>query len=280
LSFDGSDDYVDVADATDLNPTSAITITAWFKADSLALGTYSWPHIVDKGGNGYGYFMLIWHVYENNPSAGFGVFLEGQGQCGVMGTPRLEENTWYFAASVYDGSTVKVYVGTSGLSPLVVTSANYSGNIVPPSDNLNIGRDGSYPSSTERFFDGTIDEVRIYDRALNSDEITNLYLYNAIPEPDPIQEILKFIEKSVADGTLIPVKPGKPGEGQLGALINMIKAAGELIKAEDIAGTCGQLHAALGKTDGQEQPPDFVTGEATAELAQRIQELMVSLGCE
>jgi hypothetical protein len=104
-----------------------------------------------------------------------------------------------------------------------------------------------------------------------------------VPEANPIQEILDFIEESIAGFTLVPVKPGKPGEGQLGALINMIKTAGNLIDANDptlLADICGQLEAALGKTDGQERPPDFVTGEATAGLAQRIQELMVSLGCE
>lgn len=106
---------------------------------------------------------------------------------------------------------------------------------------------------------------------------------HTIPQHDPIQEILEFIEKSVADGTLVPVKPGKPGEGQLGALTNMIETAGNLIEANDpnlLSDVCGQLHAALGKTDGQDPPPDFVTGEATAELAQRIEDLMVSLGCE
>jgi len=100
-----------------------------------------------------------------------------------------------------------------------------------------------------------------------------------VPESDPIQEILDFIDESVADGTLVPAKSGPAGKGQLGALINMIKTAGELIKAEDIAGACGQLHAALGKTDGQKPPPDFVTGPASAELAQMIQDLMASLGC-
>jgi len=104
----------------------------------------------------------------------------------------------------------------------------------------------------------------------------------SIPEPNPIQEILDFIEESVADGTLVPVKPGKAGEGQLGALINMIEAAGNLIDANDpnlLAEACGQLQAALGKTDGQERPPDFVTGEATAELASKIEALMTTLGC-
>ena len=59
----------------------------------------------------------------------------------------------------------------------------------------------------------------------------------------------------------------------------MIEAAGKLIKDKDIKGACGQLHAALGKTDGKGQPPDFVKGEASVELAQMIQELMASLGC-
>jgi hypothetical protein len=105
-------------------------------------------------------------------------------------------------------------------------------------------------------------------------------LWQLIPEADPIQEILDFIEKSVSDGTLIPVRPVPSGKGQLGALVNMINAAGELLKNEDIKGACGQLHAALGKTDGKGQPPDFVKGEASVELAQMIQELMTSLGCQ
>ena len=105
----------------------------------------------------------------------------------------------------------------------------------------------------------------------------------SIHEPDPIQEILGFIEQSVADGTLVPVKEGKAGRGQLGALINMIEAAGNLIDANDpnlLADICGQLHAALGKTDGQDPPPDFVTGPAAPQLAAMIEEFMDSLGCE
>ena len=100
---------------------------------------------------------------------------------------------------------------------------------------------------------------------------------------DPIEEILDFIEDSVDKGTLVPVKPGKPGQGQLGALINMVEAAGNLIDAELILDACWQLQDALAKTDGLEPPesaPDFVAGVAAEELASKIQELMTSLGCE
>jgi N-acetylneuraminic acid mutarotase len=102
-------------------------------------------------------------------------------------------------------------------------------------------------------------------------------------ESNPIQEILDFIEESVADGTLAGSGPGKSAQGRLGALINMIETAGDLIEANDpnlLEDTCGQLHAALAKTDGQDPPPDFVTGPAAPQLAAMIEELMDSLECE
>ena len=37
---------------------------------------------------------------------------------------------------------------------------------------MNIGRDSSHPTETARYFDGAIDEVRIYNRALSANEIS------------------------------------------------------------------------------------------------------------
>jgi len=91
LEFDGVGDYVDVPDAPDLNPTSAITVTAWFNVSSFKYGQYSWPSIVNKWGEGtitqpneatsapYGYRLGIDQVWENNPSLLFGAYLEGDG---------------------------------------------------------------------------------------------------------------------------------------------------------------------------------------------------------
>jgi hypothetical protein len=123
----------------------------------------------------------------------------------------------------------------------------------------------------------------LYFSRIDNSDIQHLMQAEIVTEPDPIQEILDFIEKSVADGTLVPVKPGPAGKGQLGALINMIETAGNLIDSNDpnlLSDICGQLHAALGKTDGQSPPPDFVTGPAAPQLAAMIEELMNSLGCE
>jgi hypothetical protein len=186
-SFNGTSDYIDVANATDLNPTTEITITAWFKADSFALGSYSWPALVKKSNDDqtHGYAMEIVQVYESNPCMGFAVDLAGYGWSGTptyLGTPTLETGVWYFAAGVYNGSTVTLYLGSLGQSglvtDLVTESHNYSGSITQSSNNLNIGRDPSNIYGSGRFFDGAIDDVRIYGRALSSAEITQV-----APEP-------------------------------------------------------------------------------------------------
>jgi len=101
-----------------------------------------------------------------------------------------------------------------------------------------------------------------------------------IPPSQQVVDILAFIDTSLELQTLAGAGPGKSGEGRLGALINMIEAAGDLIEAELFEESCQQLHDAYRRTDGEPRPPDFVSGEASAELAEMIQNLRLSLECE
>ena len=84
----------------------------------------------------------------------------------------------------------------------------------------------------------------------------------------------------VSGGTLEGDGPGNSANGRLNALRNMLEMAGDLIGIDDIEGACVQLHAALGKCDGDSPPPDFVAGLAASELYTMITELMAELGCE
>jgi len=180
-SFDGSGDYIDVPNAPSLNPTDAITITAWFKADSFALGSYSWPNIVRKSDNDgtKGYTMEIQWVYENRPSLWGAVYLKDQGWLMPIEPFQLPvaEDTWYFAASVFDGLTLTNYLRSMDQTSFTTAQINGSGNIVPSSNNLWIG---NAPIYGDRSFDGIIDDVRIYNRALTTDEVIEVY---SIPEP-------------------------------------------------------------------------------------------------
>jgi len=101
----------------------------------------------------------------------------------------------------------------------------------------------------------------------------------AVPPDEQITAILVFMEESVADGMLEGDGNGKSADNRLGALENMIEAAGEDITLGDIESACGQLRSAYRRTDGLSPPPDFVTGTAAMELAERIVALREELGC-
>ncbi|HUW18724.1 MAG TPA: choice-of-anchor D domain-containing protein [Sedimentisphaerales bacterium] len=97
---------------------------------------------------------------------------------------------------------------------------------------------------------------------------------------EQIAETIDFFDDSAAEGTLVGDGPGQSGENRMNALKNMIEAVQVLIDGGSFRAACGQLSAVYAKTDGMPKPPDFVTGDAAAELASKIEELMTSLGCE
>ena len=99
------------------------------------------------------------------------------------------------------------------------------------------------------------------------------------PSLQQIQDILDFFDAAEAKGTLVGDGPGRAGPGRLGALRNMIEAAGDLMADGLIEEACTQLQDVLDRTDGYPRPPDFVTGEAAEALAILIEELMTALGC-
>ena len=98
-----------------------------------------------------------------------------------------------------------------------------------------------------------------------------------IPPEQQIQDILNFIDESVANGTLIPYGPGNHPERRLCALKSMIRSAGSLIEAGYPEWAACILKAVDKKTDGERRPPDFVVGEATAALNQMVNDLIDDL---
>jgi beta propeller repeat protein len=92
-------------------------------------------------------------------------------------------------------------------------------------------------------------------------------------------ETLSFFDASVASGNLVGVGQGNSGNGRLMALRKMIKAARDLLLQGQTALACSQLKDVLDRSDGNPQPPDFVSGPAAAELTTLVTSLRKSLGC-
>lgn len=145
----------------------ALSVSSWIKADTLpSLGNY----------------MSIVAKYQTAATTG-GIDLrlinDGTQKVELLvakttgGTASysvtLNTSVWYHLVGVYSGTTVKLYLNGSE-----VASTSYSGGISTTTRNLCIGCI-DFTSGNTRFFDGQIDEVGIWDRALTTDEISALY---------------------------------------------------------------------------------------------------------
>jgi len=149
ISLDGSGDYVDCGNDSSFDITGSITLSALIK------GTFNsnWDPIISKGFN--------WQLTRGmGNEASF--FCIGLGS--LLGTTNINDDQWHHVAGVYNGSKMDLYVDGQ-----LDASKSTSGSLSFSSSNVYIG--GS-PSAS---FNGLIDDVRIYDRALSADEIRTLY---------------------------------------------------------------------------------------------------------
>ena len=84
----------------------------------------------------------------------------------------LEQNIWYFVAMTYDGNNVTFYIDGVFDSEFPRT-----GNVRTNNNPLAIGRHGGDTNQQghELIFNGIIDDIRIYNRALSANEISKLF---------------------------------------------------------------------------------------------------------
>jgi len=157
MEFDGIDDYIAITDSVLLDMEDEITFSTWIKADSLSdydaismkVSTGSWN-------DGYGFYFLSnkLHFFINNYLI--------DAEIGFTDT-----TDFHHLVGRYNGTHVDIFVdGIQG------TSYEISTNITTTNTDLMIGQ-ANYGGT--RFFNGKIDELKIFDRALTQTEITELY---------------------------------------------------------------------------------------------------------
>ncbi|MFC1756463.1 LamG domain-containing protein, partial [Patescibacteria group bacterium] len=164
LNFNGTDEYINVSDDTNLNITGNITVSTWFKADSIA----NWESLVGKidGTDNWNRGYLI---YYNTGNLNFYVTQFGANNASKAFT---NDNEWHHVVGVYDGTNVRIFVdNVEGTADPYTGSINMTGTV-----DFRIGCSSQGSSTPAYFFDGSLDEVRVYNRALTDDEINQLYM--------------------------------------------------------------------------------------------------------
>lgn len=164
LEFDGARSWVECSDSDSLELRDALSISAWFKGRSSDQPLQT---LMAKG--------EAWRLQRQGDKGQLEFALIGPQTTGaskskpptILSKRKVEDDLWHHVAGVYDGQRMVLYLdgvadgAVSATGPIAV-------NNVP----VTLGENGL---SRGRFFNGWLDNARLYGRALSADEVRRQY---------------------------------------------------------------------------------------------------------
>ncbi len=163
LSFDGLAQLVDLGGPATLDVAGNVTLSAWIRPRALN-----------------GYRNVIAHGFRWSPNGDLSLRIyagdyeftawDSVDHMASAAVPEGDVNTWHHIAGVYDGESYRLYRDGELL-------AEHADTFTPMQFDAPwaIGGRSATDPSEGRYFDGFIDDVRIYARALSADEVRALF---------------------------------------------------------------------------------------------------------
>jgi hypothetical protein len=182
LSFDGANDWVTVADATSLDLTTGMTLMAWVNPTALS----GWRSMILKETSE----GLAYSLYASDGSRPASYIGTTGGEVSTAGTTTLPLNTWSHLAATYEGTTLRLYVNGTLAGTRTTTQA-----ILSSTSPLRLGGNAVWGE----YFQGKIDEVRIYNRALSQ---TDVQTGMNTPVEPPLTATLTVTKTGTGTGTV------------------------------------------------------------------------------
>jgi len=169
LEFDGENDEISLSKKVGDGQTE-LSVALWFNMETSSGDTLS-AHYEGQQLVASVLQDDAWLINEGSGELDWYIG-DGAGHNLITSGLNLQTGTWYHVVGVYDGNagTQKIYLNAKQKN----ASNIGTGSIIDPGNDQFIGSGGGH--SWEEHFDGTIDDVRIYDRALSETEIRRNYL--------------------------------------------------------------------------------------------------------
>ncbi|MBX3047703.1 MAG: LamG domain-containing protein [Anaerolineales bacterium] len=169
LLFDGSNDYVSVADSADLKPANGFSVGGWIyplsvggSVKTIVIKSTAQDYILRTTADGY---LEFW-AHDLNPK-------------NVTG-PVPPLNTWTHVMGVYDKPANQIRLYVNGV---LVAAQTVTGTAAYDTGALRIGAN----HSAAQAWHGRLDEITLWDRALSDAEIAGFYAAVQTPTPTPSQ---------------------------------------------------------------------------------------------
>ncbi|MDA7757349.1 immunoglobulin domain-containing protein [Opitutales bacterium] len=162
--LDGVDDEITLGNSSILNPTNTMTLSVWFKIESWKRSPIIERYNTDSGQKAY----ILDAPRVNTRVLRFRAFVANNSQHTEISSSQLQLDTFYNASATYDSNNESCLF----LNGVLQSRQNVSAQIQSTTSETTLG---GYVFSQQNYFHGTIDDVRIYDRALSAEEVQALY---------------------------------------------------------------------------------------------------------
>ncbi len=170
LSFDGSNEYIQLGDLSSTEGVDGLTVSAWVFIDQFSSAADAF-FSRDASAGSRGWYLGSWnHANTGGLNIVRWLMSTNGSSNDALNTSELLVNTWYYVTGTWDNSKMKIYINDS-LNNSINTS-----NTSSPTPNLSESlRIGLRLAGGSNYFNGSLALGQIYNRALAADEIRQNY---------------------------------------------------------------------------------------------------------
>jgi hypothetical protein len=166
--FDGVNDYISVPTSSSLNIRNKITVEAWINPSVINNDPYK--TIFEKNNDDY---LLALGAPSTGPLFYFNTDVQPHE---IDSNWNIAVNTWHHVVGTYNGSVAKIYVDGVLRNQSEVTGQMFNSNQA-----LRIGG-----QADDSFFNGTIDEIKIYNRSLSAQQVYANFIAGNLSRPSSV----------------------------------------------------------------------------------------------